>query len=84
MAKKNTSTFEQQMQRLQAIVQELERADLPLEQNVALYKEGRALAASCKALLANAQNEIRLCGEEGSEEFSLDSAAPVSDDRGSF
>ena len=64
MAKK-TPDFEKQMQRLQAVVQELERADLPLERSVALYKEGRALARSCKALLEQARNEIALCGEDG-------------------
>ncbi len=67
MAKKQTGGFEQQMLRLQEIVQELERADLPLERNVALYKEGQALARSCKDLLARAQHEIRLSGEEGED-----------------
>ena len=64
---KKTPDFEKQMQRLQAVVQELERADLPLEQNVALYKEGRALAKSCQTLLEQAKNEIRLCSEDGTE-----------------
>ncbi len=69
MAKKNEPDFEARMQRLASIVQELERADLSLERNVALYKEGRMLAASCKAMLEEARNEIRLCGEGGDEEF---------------
>ena len=67
MSKKTAPDFEAQMQRLQAVVQELERADLPLERNVALYKEGRALVTSCQTLLERAKNEIRLCGEDGSE-----------------
>ena len=67
MAKKTTPDFESQMQRLQAVVQELERVDLPLERNVALYKEGRSLVVSCQKLLEQAKNEIRLCGEEGTE-----------------
>ncbi len=82
MAKKNAPDFEQQMQRLTAIVQELERGDLPLEENVALYKEGRMLAKSCKALLENARNEIRLCAAEGGGEFSLGDAAPVDSEGG--
>ena len=65
MAEKQDQGFEQQMQRLQEIVQELERADLALEKNVALYKEGRALARSCKELLDHAKHEITLCGENG-------------------
>lgn len=67
MAKKRPESFETQMQRLQNIVQELERNDLPLEQNVALYKEGRALAQSCKELLEQARHEILLCNDDGSE-----------------
>ena len=67
MAKKQAQSFEQQMRRLQDIVQELERADLALEKNVALYKEGRALARSAKELLDLAQHEITLCGEDGLE-----------------
>lgn len=53
------------MLRLQEIVQELERADLALEKNVTLYKEGRELARSCKELLDRARHEITLCGENG-------------------
>jgi len=65
MAKKQAQTFEEQMQRLQDIVQELERANLALEKNVALYKEGQALARSTKELLDRARHEISLCAEDG-------------------
>lgn len=67
MAKKPPQSFEEQMQRLQDIVQELERADLPLERNVALYKEGRGLARSCKEMLERARHEIRVSGEDGED-----------------
>ena len=55
------------MHRLQEIVRELEQADLALEKNVALYKEGRELARSCKEQLERARHEIRLCGESGEQ-----------------
>lgn len=67
MAKKTAPGFEEQMQRLQAITQELERADLPLEKSVALYKEGRALVKSCRETLEKARLEISLCGDDGEE-----------------
>ena len=67
MARKQPPSFEEQMQRLQDIVQELERLDLPLEKNVALYKEGRELARSCKIMLEQARHEIMLCDEKGTE-----------------
>lgn len=69
MSKKTGGDFEKQMARLQAIVQELERTDLPLEKNVALFKEGRGLVAGCKELLQNARNEIFQCTEDGLLEF---------------
>jgi exodeoxyribonuclease VII small subunit len=65
MVKKTEPDFEHQMKRLQEVALELERADLPLERNVALYKEGRALVKSCRQLLEQARNEILLCGDDG-------------------
>lgn len=70
MSAKASGDFEKQMARLQAIVLELEKGDLPLERNVALFKEGRTLALSCRELLQNARNEILQCTENGLEEFS--------------
>ncbi len=67
MAKQSPQDFETRMRRLQEIVQELERGELPLERNVALYKEGRALARSCGALLEHARHEVLLCDAEGGE-----------------
>lgn len=67
MAKKQDTSFEGKMQRLQLIVQELERSDLPLEQNVALYKEGRALVRSCREMLEKARHEISLSAEDSEE-----------------
>jgi exodeoxyribonuclease VII small subunit len=77
VTEQHSGGFEQQMRRLQEIVQELERADLPLERNVALYKEGRALARSCRELLERAQHEIRLCAGEGEEDLPF---APIRDE----
>jgi exodeoxyribonuclease VII small subunit len=69
MAKKPALDFEAQMRRLQDIVLELERPDLPLERSVALYKEGRLLSRSCKELLESARTEVLLCGENGTTPF---------------
>ncbi|MDL2279158.1 exodeoxyribonuclease VII small subunit [Desulfovibrio sp. OttesenSCG-928-G11] len=66
MAKKNGPDFESSIQRLQDIVRELEGPDLPLEKNVALYKEGCLLAKSCREMLEKARHEISLCAEDGS------------------
>lgn len=69
MAKKQPD-FEKQMERLQEIVELLEDMDVPLGTNVALYKEGKALAASCMQLLEQARNEVLLCDKETLTTFS--------------
>lgn len=72
MAKKQPN-FEKQMERLQEIVEQLENMDIPLSANVALYKEGKNLAASCSQLLEEAKNEVRLCDKDTTTSFSLHS-----------
>lgn len=64
---KNTAkmTFEQRLQRLQSVVERLESADLPLEESVALYKEGLALSRACREQLDKARNEVRILSEDG-------------------
>ncbi len=71
-------SFESYMKRLQEIVAELEKADLPLEKNVALYKEGRKISAICAKLLEKAEHEISICTEKGEEPFNPDSRETIS------
>ena len=47
MAKKKW-TFEQAMEKLEQIVEQLETQEVSLEESVQLYKEGMALADICK------------------------------------
>ncbi|HJD96982.1 exodeoxyribonuclease VII small subunit [Mailhella massiliensis] len=67
--KKKEPTFEERLARLQAIVTTLEEGESPLEESVALYKEGLAHAAACRRQLEKARHDIRLCTEEGTEPF---------------
>ncbi len=62
-------SFEKQMERLQAVVAELEKSDLPLEKSVALYKEGQILVAACREQLEKARHSVLLQNESGLEEF---------------
>jgi len=50
--------FEASMQRLEAIVQELERGGVGLERAMQLFEEGVALGATCRTLLDGAQARI--------------------------
>lgn len=63
MAKKKLS-FEEAMERLEAIVEQLEQEEAPLETVVALYKEGLGLSGYCKEKLAAAEGEIVLLRKE--------------------
>jgi len=69
-AKKQTvpDTFEERMARLEAIVLRLEASDIPLEESVKLFCEGRQLVKDCRAQLADAQQKIFVLAEDGSKE----------------
>ena len=67
--KKKELTFEERLARLQAIVSALESGNSPLEESVALYREGLAHAAACRQQLEKARHDIRLCTEAGTEPF---------------
>jgi exodeoxyribonuclease VII small subunit len=48
-------SFEQKLDRIDAIVKQLESNTVPLDKAVELFQEGKKLAAECEALLKNAQ-----------------------------
>lgn len=51
-------SFEDALARLEAIVQQLERGDVPLEKSIDLYAEGDRLRAQCQKRLEAAQARI--------------------------
>ena len=51
--------FEAKLDRIDAIVKELERPDTKLDRAIALFKEGKTLARECEALLKSAQTADR-------------------------
>ena len=52
--------FEECLQRLEAIVKEMERGDLPLEQALKLFEEGMALSNACRKELDEAEGKIEV------------------------
>ncbi len=75
-------SFESQLDRLQCIVKQLEKDNLPLEEGVALYKEGLELTASCRKQLHAARNDITVFSEGLLTDFEAhpsDSKAPADD-----
>lgn len=52
--------FEECLQRLEVIVKEMEKGDLPLEQSLKLFEEGVALSASCRKELEDAEGKVEI------------------------
>jgi exodeoxyribonuclease VII small subunit len=52
--------FEECLQRLEGIVKEMEKGDLPLEQSLKLFEEGVALSGSCRKELEEAEGKIEI------------------------
>ena len=61
-------SYEKAYTELQDIVAKLEAGDLPLEEALALYERGRALAKACTELLDKAELRIRKLGAAPEEE----------------
>jgi exodeoxyribonuclease VII small subunit len=58
MATSASGEFELALKRLDEIVQRLEGENVALDESVALFKEGKTLAAKCEKLLKDAQTSI--------------------------
>lgn len=65
---KNNATFEENMSRLEKIVQSMERGDVSLEESLKLFQEGTALVRSCGKLLDDAELAVSkiAVGDDGS------------------
>jgi exodeoxyribonuclease VII small subunit len=57
MSEQNSS-FEAKLDRIDAIVKELESGDTKLDRAIALFKEGKTLARECEGMLKSAQGQI--------------------------
>ena len=52
--------FEDCLLRLEQIVQELERADIPLEKSLTLFEEGMQLSTACRKELEEAEGKVEI------------------------
>ena len=53
-------TFEESLKKLETIVDQLEKGDLPLEQSIKLFEEGVELSAVCKQELDAAEGKVQI------------------------
>lgn len=54
----NTQSFESAFAQLQDVIARLENADLPLEEAIKLYEEGKHLSKRCAQILENARLRV--------------------------
>jgi exodeoxyribonuclease VII small subunit len=52
--------FEDCLQRLEKIVQELEKGEVPLEKSLTLFEEGMQLSAACRKELEEAEGKVEI------------------------
>jgi len=52
--------FEESLQRLEVIVREMERGELPLEDSLKLFEEGVVLSGSCRKELEDAEGKVEI------------------------
>jgi exodeoxyribonuclease VII small subunit len=69
--------FEQAIARLEAIVGELEKGDLPLDESLKVFEEGIRLSKSCLKILEDAERKVEVLvqdknGKKRLHAYSLD------------
>jgi exodeoxyribonuclease VII small subunit len=52
--------FEECLQRLEKIVQELEKGEIPLEKSLTLFEEGMQLSSACRKELEQAEGKVEI------------------------
>jgi exodeoxyribonuclease VII small subunit len=73
--------FEDALARLETIVAELEKGDLPLDDSLKIFEEGIKLSKNCLKMLDDAEKKIEIMvqekdGKKRLRAFSLDDAEP--------
>jgi exodeoxyribonuclease VII small subunit len=72
MAKKSPKqSFEENLRRLEQIVESLERGDVPLDEALSLYEEGIQLSRSCAERLKEAELRIKKLSKDTKGQFEL-------------
>ena len=52
--------FEECLERLEKIVQELEKGEVPLEKSLTLFEEGMQMSAACRKELDEAEGKVEI------------------------
>jgi exodeoxyribonuclease VII small subunit len=71
--------FEQAMARLEAIVGELEKGELPLDESLRIFEEGIRLSKSCLKVLEEAERKVEVLVQEKNGKKQLHAFSPDND-----
>ncbi|MEX5213285.1 MAG: exodeoxyribonuclease VII small subunit [Nitrospiraceae bacterium] len=63
--------FEQAMARLETIVEELERGELPLDESLRIFEEGIRLSKTCLKMLNEAERKVEILMQDRDGKRSL-------------
>ena len=69
-------TFEERLERLEQIVAELQREDLPLDTALRLFEEGVAALREASVQLARVESQVQRLVERGDGSFELTDFGP--------
>lgn len=72
-------TFEEMLNRLEAIVEEMENMDMGIEKAVKLYKEGVELSLQCSQRLEGVEQQVKLLKEKSDGTFKENDFKPMSE-----
>lgn len=75
-----TEFFEKNLERLDAIVHDLEDADLPLEKALLLYEEGMRLSEVCHTQLEEAEGRVEILMKKAGGKVAAEPFAPEESD----
>ncbi len=70
--KKTTPDLEKAMTDLEAIVQQLEEGDLPLEKALQQFEKGVSLSRECQQALESAEQRVKILLQDELEDFAAD------------
>jgi len=73
--KKESFNFEKSLNQLNALVEQMEKGDLPLEKSLKCFEEGITLIRECQKALASAEQKVEILtkqqGKETLESFKI-------------
>ncbi len=74
--------FEQAMARLETIVTELERGELPLDESLRIFEEGIRLSKTCLKMLNDAEKKVEILVQDKNGKKTLHAHLLTDDDSG--